>query len=303
MTVSNNNYHNFDYFYGEETLQFAFYRVPKILITDPSFKDLSNDAKLLYGLLLERSTLSQKNGWLSDNKVYIIFTIENIMEAMNVGRAKAVKILKELTEYGLVDKKRIGQGKPTLLFLKSCFKPINPKKFQNRTSKSFKTENLEVPISDFQKSDNETSINFKNETLKVSNSESNNNYYNNTEYNNTNLSIREKMDGYIKIIQKNIEYSPTRYFDKREQELFDELYNIICDIVCIEGRDVVRINGADYPISVVRSIYLKLNSGHIEYVMTSMKENRTEIKNIRNYLISSLYNSYFTIGHYYQQSD
>ena len=57
---------NFDYYYGIEAEQFAFYRVPRLLIKDERFKGLSSDAKLLYGLMLDRMSLSMKNGWLDE---------------------------------------------------------------------------------------------------------------------------------------------------------------------------------------------------------------------------------------------
>ena len=76
----------FDYYYGVEAEQFSFYRVPRTLIKDKRFKDLSSDAKLLYGLMLDRMALSMKNGWLDDeNRVYIIYTLENIIDDLNCG--------------------------------------------------------------------------------------------------------------------------------------------------------------------------------------------------------------------------
>lgn len=72
---------NFDYYYGIEAEQFSFYRVPRLLIKDERFKGLSSDAKLLYGLMLDRMSLSMKNGWLDDeNRAYIIYTVDAIME-------------------------------------------------------------------------------------------------------------------------------------------------------------------------------------------------------------------------------
>ena len=71
----------FDYYYGIEAEQFSFYRVPRLLIKDARFKELSSDAKLLYGLMLDRLALSIKNGWLDEeNRVYIHYTLDNIME-------------------------------------------------------------------------------------------------------------------------------------------------------------------------------------------------------------------------------
>ena len=60
-----------EYFYGDEAEQFIYFRIPRQLITDPRFKHLSTDAKLLYGMLLDRMSLSVKNGWYDeDGRVY-----------------------------------------------------------------------------------------------------------------------------------------------------------------------------------------------------------------------------------------
>ena len=97
----------FDYYYGKEAESFSFFRIPKLLFTDPIFTKLSSDAKVLYGILLDRMSLSMKNKWMDEaNKVYIIFTIEEVEETMNFGRNKAVNTMKELESFGLIEKKR-----------------------------------------------------------------------------------------------------------------------------------------------------------------------------------------------------
>ena len=95
----------FDYFYKEQSEQYAFYRIPKVLIVDEEFADLSTDAKLLYGLLLDRVSLSSSSGWLDEcGRVYIIYTIKSIQRDMCCGVKKAVKLLKELEGAGLIEK-------------------------------------------------------------------------------------------------------------------------------------------------------------------------------------------------------
>lgn len=98
----------FDYYRGMEAEQYSFYRVPKILFTAECFKELSCEAKVLYGLLLDRMSLSMKNHWLDEEeRVYIIFTVEEIAELLNCGTQKAVKLLKELDSekgIGLIEK-------------------------------------------------------------------------------------------------------------------------------------------------------------------------------------------------------
>lgn len=113
----------FEYFSPAEAEQYAFYRIPKLLISDDRFRCISTEAKLLYGILLDRVSLSLKNGWVDEeNHVYIIFTIEQVMEDMNCSNKKAIAILKELeTKVPLIEKKRQGLGKPNLIYVKNFF--------------------------------------------------------------------------------------------------------------------------------------------------------------------------------------
>ncbi|EEI87248.1 replication initiator protein A domain protein [Anaerococcus lactolyticus ATCC 51172] len=119
----------FDYYYREEAEQFSFIRIPKQLFTDPEFSDLSTDAKLVYGLLLDRMSLSRKNDWFDeDNRVFIVFSIEDIANTLNYSKNKSVKILQELdTEIGvgLIEKKRLGLGKPNIIYVKNFIKSEN----------------------------------------------------------------------------------------------------------------------------------------------------------------------------------
>ena len=110
-----------DYFYGNQSEQFTFYRIPKLLFTDPELKNISTEAKVLYGLLLDRMSLSIKNNWLDEQRrVFIIFTIDEIMEALACAEQKAAKLLNELEKgVGLIERKRQGLGKPNLIYVKN----------------------------------------------------------------------------------------------------------------------------------------------------------------------------------------
>ena len=101
----------FDYHYGIEGEQYAFYRIPKILMSDPHFAMVSMDAKLLYGLMLDRLDLSAKNGWRDiDGRIFIYFTLEDICEKLGCGKDKAMKLLKELeNDVGLIERKNKGR--------------------------------------------------------------------------------------------------------------------------------------------------------------------------------------------------
>ena len=113
----------FDYFHGMEAEQYSFYRIPKMLFTVECFRSLSCEAKILYGLMLDRMGLSIKNRWFDEeDRVYIVFTVEEIAELMDCGMQKAVKLVKELDAdkgIGLIEKKRLGLGKPNVIYVKN----------------------------------------------------------------------------------------------------------------------------------------------------------------------------------------
>ncbi len=111
-----------DYYYGHEAEQYSFYRLPKVLFTDSRYKNLSDGAKILYGLMLDRMSLSMKNGWLdTENRVFIFFTLDDIIEYMNCGQDKGLKLLAELDAAkgaGLIERVKQGQGKPAKIYVK-----------------------------------------------------------------------------------------------------------------------------------------------------------------------------------------
>ena len=113
----------FEYFYNDDSDQYSFYRIPKLLFTEEYFSSLSCESKVLYGLMLDRMSLSLKNKWFDEqNRAYIIFTIEDVMELLNCKSQKAVKIMKELDAedgIGLIEKIRQGFGRPNIIYVKN----------------------------------------------------------------------------------------------------------------------------------------------------------------------------------------
>lgn len=177
----------FDYYYGVEAEQFSFYRVPRLLIKGQRFKGLSSDAKLLYGLMLDRMALSMKNGWLDgENKAYIHYTIENIMEDLGCAKATCTKVLAELDSkkgIGLIEKKRQGLGKPDIIYVKNFVlsessEPMmdEEKVVENPIDSDASTE---IQNLNFQKSKKQDSRNLESELQEVQNLNPN---YNNISY-------------------------------------------------------------------------------------------------------------------------
>ena len=107
----------FDYYYGSQADQFSFIRIPRVMIKDPVFAVLSAYAKLLYSVLLDRMSLSSKNGWFDEeNRVYIVYPVTEAQADLGIGKKKAMEVIAELVDFGLLEKKRRGQGLPSLLY-------------------------------------------------------------------------------------------------------------------------------------------------------------------------------------------
>lgn len=280
----------YDYFYGQQSEQFSFYRIPKILFSQDKFWNVSTDAKLLYGILLDRMNLSARNGWLDEaGRVYIIFTIEEIKESLGCAEKKAVKLLDELEKKAeLIERKRQGLGKPNLIYVKN-----------------FISESVERQFLNCQ---NDNSATFQNTIQDLSKAQGNNTDIKNTDLSDTNSIFPSENCGkengneeYQQYYQYFYEQLGMEYLQKDYPYDVDRLENIlelVVETVCSK-RQIIRIGGDDRPVEVVKSRFMKLDSEHIRYVLDCFKENTTKIRNIRQYMLASLYNAPTTIGSYF----
>lgn len=271
----------YDYFYGQQAKMFAFYRVPKVLFQEP-FWDLSTDAKLLYGILLDRMELSARNGWMDkEGRVYIIFTIEEIKNALGCAEKKAVKLLDELEKKcGLIERKRQGLGKPNLIYVKN---------FISGAVENFVNESVDKQILNCQK-DNSGTV--QNTIPELSKTQGNNTDHNNTDHSDTypilSYDSIAKDDGseqfrqYYKYFydQLSMEYLKQDY--PYDHEILELILHLIVEVMCSQ-RKMIRVSGDDKPTEIVRNSFMKLDSGHIRYVLERLKENTTEIRNIKQY--------------------
>ena len=270
----------FDYFYGNEAEQFTFYRIPKILITSPHFKKISDSAKLLYGLMLDRMSLSIRNGWLDDdNRAYIFFTTNDVMEQMCCGTEKATKMLTELDSekgIGLIERVKQGQGKPAIIYLKKFYEledtarstklsEIESQDFQESKVKTFenrKTRLSEIESQDFRESKNKTFENRKSglseiESLEFRKSKCNYNNINNTDINyiypinqdnyniqNSDTKTEEEwIDRYTKTVDEiktQIDYD--YLINHAECDIVDEVVNIMAEVMTVY-RPKYKIEG------------------------------------------------------------
>ena len=231
----------FDYFYGQSGEMFSYFRVPKILFRDIKFKDLSTDAKTLYGILLDRMGLSVKNGWLDEQgRVYIIFPVQEVMDALGCADNKATKLFRELEKFGLIERKRRGLGKPNLIYVKNFADP----RFRNR-----------------EKNGSGAADSAQQETAKSRR--------NKTEWNKTEESEpdpfssdaedepdeRTRLEAYF---MQSLEVDLLLRACPDEEDTIHQIVNLLVD-TCSSKRRMLRVAGDDKPAEVVRSRFMKLN--------------------------------------------
>ena len=322
----------FDYFYGNEAEQFTFYRIPKILITSPHFKKISDSAKLLYGLMLDRMSLSIRNGWLDDdNRAYIFFTTNDVMEQMCCGTEKATKMLTELDSekgIGLIERVKQGQGKPAIIYLKKFYEledtarstklsEIESQDFQESKVKTFenrKTRLSEIESQDFRESKNKTFENRKSglseiESLEFRKSKCNyNNINNDINYiypiNQDNYNIQnsdtkteeEWIDRYTKTVDEiktQIDYD--YLINHAERDIVDEVVNIMAEVMTVY-RPKYKIEGDFIEYNAVVNKFRQITAQKLEICLLAYSRKIQRIKNPKAYWISTLYNIPLTSG-------
>ena len=282
----------YDYFYGPEGEQFSFIRVPKIFFENEAYRSMSAEAKILYGFLLDRVSVSLKNGWKDDqNRIFIICTIEEIMGKLGCGNKKAVQILTELeNKIGLIERKRQGLGKPNLIYVKNFIRTVDNSGQRH-----------------FLKCQNDTSGSVRTTSLEMSESHGSNTNLSNTDMSNTENLIYPGTDSdgmaermsYEDYFRRSLEFDILLQNNPYEKETLEGILDLLVD-TCCSHKAYIRIAGDNKSGEVVRSRFMKLDSSHIQYVLSCLKENTTDVRNIRQYLLAALYNAPTTISAYYQ---
>ena len=296
------------YFYGDEAMQFNYFRIPCKLITHPRFKHLSTDSKLLYGMLLDRMSLSIKNEWYDDTgRVYIYYTVDEVCSNLNCGRDKAMRLLAELDTgkgVGLIERKKQGQGKPTRIYVKRFTTQEIPPQPEKKPEPPAPPPGVE--FADVQKSDFPTSRRRKNPPQEVEETDPNQTKRNQLDFIQPDPSIYPPAPSGRQMgidrcevreeVKENIEYEHLR------QELpyddVESLLELIVDVLS-STASTIRIGGEVLPVDAVRRRFRQLDSEHIKYIIDSMSQTTTKINNIRAYLLTALYNAPITIGPYY----
>ncbi len=282
-----------------------FYQMPKFLFDGELKKGLSNDAKVLYSLLKDRHELSLQNNWVNENnEVYLVFTRENMADMLGCSQPTLRKSLKQLIDSGLMEEERMGLNRANRIYLTAVT-------LENRGVKeSFSPESK---ILSLQSEDNLQSRGkeyFSQECKEFSPNDTNTNH---TDFSDTDSNriypSEEKKDGYDvielhkgyeKIIKDNIAYEHLFQNKVGRREDIESIVGIMIDICSMPEDRTVKVNGVPMSVSIVKSQFLKIDSTHIEYIMSSLEENPSDVRNIRAYLITTIYNAPNTISQYYR---
>ena len=296
---------NFSYFYGEESEQFSYFRIPRLLVRSKKFKTLSTEAKLLYGLMLDRMGLSAKHGWYDElGRVYIYYTLDEIQTDLMCGHNKAVRLLAELDTgkdgFGLIERVKQGQGRPAKIYVKKFATTEVP------------DVPLSAPISDFPDSEIQTSQNQtsrlpllgsqdfpKRETSYLDNN------YPESSYPDPSISPAKPPGNGGRLIERwslkesvknQIEYDTlcTQY----AAEDVDALVELISEVQS-STADAVRLGKEQIPIEIIKERFRQLTQMHVEYVLDCLKNTTTQINNVKAYLLTALYNAPMTMGFFY----
>ena len=275
-----------DYFYGQSSELFSFYRIPKLLFQDSRFQPLSTDAKTLYGILIDRMSLSFKNEWFDKKgRVFIIFTIEDVKRTLRCADNKATRLLRELEEFALIERKRRGQGKPCLVYVKNFSAESSKENVKNRDNDDSCGSKIacQDPVKSrgIKKKENKTEMNNTNPILSNESEKMKN---------------RELLEEYF---SHSLEIDLLLRLYPDDEDTLYQIVNLLVD-TCATNRKLLHIAGDDKPAEVVRSRFMKLNADHIRFVLKCLAENSSPIRNMKQYLLASLYNAPTTMQLSYQ---
>lgn len=295
----------FPFHYGNEAETYTFYRIPKVLFTEPVFSDLSTEAKLLYGLLLDRMQISIRNGWLDqEGRVFIYYTIDAVMEALSCGNKKAGTLLAELDDrkgIGLITRIRQGLGKPDRIYVHKCVLP-EMSKGHFQTCQNDTSGDVERTVPDMsEEHTNKKEINKNNMNKIDSNLFLSGNDLGSpgqTDETGTEGSGKEEYDRYREYFERSLSMEELREQNPYDTKLLEEMLSLLVD-TCCSKRAYIRIASDDKPAAVVKSQLMKLEFDHIQFVLDCFRENTTKVRNIRQYLLAALYNAPITIDGYY----
>lgn len=361
----------FDYFYGTEGEHFRFYQIPAVMLEDKNYNSLSARAKLLYGVLLSLVSLSRLNHWIEEdtNRVYVICPQKEMASKLGCSLRTVTSIIDELKDFGLIERKKQGQGRPELIFVKNFAtgfikeeitysgqifddSDVHEDSIQNLETvghevisdaqklrvweqtdiksvtgpdlvendetdrkSGFETQRETMPDSDAQNLRVKTRKNCVSRDAKIACQDAQNlhaNYINNNYLNRVNRAIytpsihqadrnvaaEEKTD-MTEQIKEQIDYLVLLHDRPENRTLLDCLVKLMAE-VCVSRKKSLYLAGEEHVTAEVQERFRTLNMEHMRYILSCLEANQTKIKNVRQYMLTTLYHAPVTEGSYYQ---
>lgn len=307
----------------------TFRQFPAFLTDDPRYHALPNDAKLLYTFLLDRRRLSLKNHWQDANGVFVIFTRAEMAKFLNCSVRKVIRLAAQLKEAGLIREKRQGLNKPNLIYILHPDRqnPASVKKNLVEDDSVVKEipKDAEAQENDGLYADKETGRAYcagperqNRSCLDARKCQTNHTEYSHTDNNHTDISDlsvflsnhtedrREEADRseymFYQIVQRvkqQIHFDALNedgnFFTQRK---LDALVNLVSYVYALDDQAVVRVNNTDMPAKLVKMQFERIDHLCISYIMDAWDENESQVRNVRAYLLTTLYNAPDTVDFY-----
>lgn len=287
-----------NYFTMYDADQFAFIRVPKELMTNPEYKTLSAESKLLYGVLLDRVSLSRKNNWVDDlGRIFIIYTRKEIMEIMGAADKKITRLFNELKEKRLVEEKRQGLQKPNLIYVGKFLENILANN-QPPTQLDRMHYNCDL----LQKRQNNDSGHVKITIPEPSKQRLNNTNINNTDISNTEILFSQSnyvsvekesnmKDGLTEFEKIDFYFETKVFSENRELQVNDQIIDDIkMNLLDMYFAPATVVNGDSKCQELVRAALMRLEPIHIDNIIHKFKNITERIINSKAYIQAMLYN-------------
>ena len=314
--------YDYEYYSGAESEQFRFLKIPKLFFEDPDYEELGLAECVLYGFLHEQVAFSRQNGWVDETgKTYVIRSLESIQKLLHGCSAdKARSTLKNLIDFGLIEKKRRGQGKPDIIYVKNFVTKKSEISYSEKSEDCGKlfSETGKTNVLNDEKPISRDGIFRVLEAGKTAPIDTNNHLKSIIEPNLNPIQVtcnttgaaehmensgwdEDAIEDLIDQVKANIDYYDYAPRYKAEyNNRYEEMYQVIVEMV-VGKRESLVIGGTEYPQSIIKKRFLSLNSSHIEYAMWKISENIGEIRNMKKYMIATLFNAPTTIDNFYTQ--
>ena len=264
-----------------EKNQYTYYKLPKFLLEGEPYRTLSDGAKVLFCLILDRMSLSARNGLTDGETVYVLFPNKEIRRTLHWSHDKATRRLEELERCGLITRKKTKLGRPDRISVSSVLIP------RSEGSAPRNAGNEDSGVRETRTPDCEVAAPIKKD-------------YNKTDSTKINPSISGiDADAMEQEVQEQIDYDVLTA-DGFDKTFLDALVRVMVDTYTGTSPKV-RISGSEMPRSQVCERLRSLNMFHIQYVLDCLKKSTTNVRNMKAYMLTSLYKAPETMDAYYQQ--